>query len=102
GEAVVDVGHGVPSGGVWPPGDKVAIAAPNRMTHMDDAPPGAAQRCGGDELDRRGAMDLKLSDEQTMIRDEAARYLDAHATREAVRAVIEGPEPWDAALWRGF
>lgn len=78
------------------------MAAPNRMTHMDDARAGRGKRCGGDELGRRGAMDLKLSDEQKMIRDEAARYLDAHASRERVRAVIEGPEPWDEALWRGF
>lgn len=53
-------------------------------------------------LDDRGAMNLKLSDEQQMIRGEAARFLDEHASREAVRAVIEGPELWDAALWRGF
>ncbi len=72
------------------------------MTHTDDAPPGATQRCGGDELGTRGAMTLKLTDEQQMIEGEAARFLDEHATPAAVRAVIEGPEPWDAALWAGF
>ncbi len=56
----------------------------------------------GQQLGDRGAMNLKLSDEQTMIREEASRFLDEHASRAAVRAAIEGPESWDEALWRGF
>lgn len=47
-------------------------------------------------------MNLKLTDEQKMIQSGAARYLDEHATREAVRAIIEGPELWDEPLWTGI
>lgn len=47
-------------------------------------------------------MDLKLSDEQQMIRAEASRYLDEHASREAVRAVVDGGGLWDEVLWTGL
>jgi len=47
-------------------------------------------------------MNLKLTDEQKMIQSGAARYLDEHATREAVRAIIEGPTLWDEKLWTGI
>lgn len=46
------------------------------------------------------AMTLTLTDDQKMIRDEAARFLADRASRAAVRARIEAGGGTDAALWR--
>ena len=47
-------------------------------------------------------MNLDFSDEQKQLRDQVRRYLAEHCTRETVRAVLEGPEPYDRALYKGL
>jgi acyl-CoA dehydrogenase len=47
-------------------------------------------------------MNLDFSDEQKQLQDQVRRYLAEHCTREAVRAVLEGPEPYDKALYKGL
>lgn len=45
-------------------------------------------------------MNLVLSDEQQMIRDEATRLLADRASSERVRAVVAAADGFDASLWQ--
>jgi len=47
-------------------------------------------------------MDFDFSPEQRALQDQARRYLADHCGRTAVRAVLDGPQTHDAALWRGL
>ena len=47
-------------------------------------------------------MDFDLSPEQRQLQDQARRYLADHCDRVAVRAVLDGPQAYDAKLWRGL
>src|SRR6185437_7383348 len=47
-------------------------------------------------------MNLDFSDEQKQLQDQVRRYLAEHCTREAVRAILEGPEPYDRARYKGL
>ncbi len=47
-------------------------------------------------------MDFEFSDEQKQLGAEARRFLQAKCPPAAVRAVLEGPQAYDAALWRGL
>jgi len=47
-------------------------------------------------------MNFDFSDEQKELKDQARRFLDARSTTKAVRVVLEGPEPYDRALWQGL
>jgi alkylation response protein AidB-like acyl-CoA dehydrogenase len=47
-------------------------------------------------------MNFEFSDEQKQMGTEARRYLAAKCPTAAVRAVLEGPEPYDKALWAGL
>ncbi len=47
-------------------------------------------------------MDFEFSAEQRQLRDEARRFLADRCPTTAVRAVLEGPEPYDKALWNGL
>lgn len=45
-------------------------------------------------------MNFEFSDEQVQLRNEARRLLEAECPPSAVRAVLEGPEAYDRALWK--
>ncbi len=47
-------------------------------------------------------MNFEFSDEQKQLRNEARRFLEAKCPPKAVRAILEGPEPYDRALWKGL
>ncbi|MEW5684141.1 MAG: acyl-CoA dehydrogenase family protein [Pseudomonadota bacterium] len=47
-------------------------------------------------------MNLDFSDEQKQLQDQVRRYLAEKCTPAAVRAVLEGPEPFDRALYAGL
>ncbi len=47
-------------------------------------------------------MDFDFSDEQRQLKDQARRFLADQCSRTAVRAVLDGPQAYDAALWRGL
>ena len=47
-------------------------------------------------------MDFDFSPEQQQLRDQARRCLADHCSSTAVRAVLDGPPSFDAALWRGL
>ncbi len=47
-------------------------------------------------------MDFEFSAEQRQLRDEARRFLADRCPTTAVRAVLEGSEPYDKALWKGL
>jgi acyl-CoA dehydrogenase len=47
-------------------------------------------------------MNFDFSDDQKQLRDEARRYLADNCPPRAVRAVLEGGAPFDAALWKGL
>jgi alkylation response protein AidB-like acyl-CoA dehydrogenase len=47
-------------------------------------------------------VDFEFSAEQRQLRDEARRFLADRCPTTAVRAVLEGPEPYDKALWNGL
>ena len=47
-------------------------------------------------------MNFDFSDEQKELKDQARRFLEARSTTKAVRAILEGPEPFDRALWQGM
>ena len=47
-------------------------------------------------------MNFEFSDEQKQMAAEARRFLAAKCPTTAVRAVLEGPEPYDKALWKGL
>ncbi|HEX2890940.1 acyl-CoA dehydrogenase family protein [Vineibacter terrae] len=47
-------------------------------------------------------MNLDFSEEQKALKDQVRRFLDARCTPAAVRAVLEGPQPFDRALYEGL
>jgi alkylation response protein AidB-like acyl-CoA dehydrogenase len=47
-------------------------------------------------------MNFDFSDEQKQLRDEARKYLAEKCPPKAVRAVLDGRETWDRALWQGL
>jgi alkylation response protein AidB-like acyl-CoA dehydrogenase len=47
-------------------------------------------------------MNFEFSDEQKQLGNEARRFLADKCPTTAVRAVLEGPEPYDKALWAGL
>src|SRR5438552_7134539 len=48
------------------------------------------------------AMNFDFSDEQKQMRDEARKFLSEKCPSKAVRAVLDGNEPYDRALWKGL
>ncbi|RPH44751.1 MAG: acyl-CoA dehydrogenase [Burkholderiales bacterium] len=47
-------------------------------------------------------MDFDFSPEQKQLKDQVRRYLGDRCDSGAVRAILDGPEPYDRALWRGL
>ena len=47
-------------------------------------------------------MEFDFSDDQKQLKDQARRFLEAKSSPKAVRAILEGPEPYDKALWQGL
>jgi alkylation response protein AidB-like acyl-CoA dehydrogenase len=47
-------------------------------------------------------MDFEFSAEQQQLKDQARRYLADKCPTTAVRAILEGSEPFDRALWQGL
>ena len=47
-------------------------------------------------------MNFEFSDEQQQLRDAARRFLADHSPTTAVRAVLEGEQSYDPALWKGL
>jgi acyl-CoA dehydrogenase len=47
-------------------------------------------------------LNFDFSDEQKQLREEARRFLADRCPSSAVRAILEGPEPFDRALWQGL
>ncbi|HEX5378981.1 MAG TPA: acyl-CoA dehydrogenase family protein [Phenylobacterium sp.] len=47
-------------------------------------------------------MNFDFSDEQKQLREEARKFLAARCSPSAVRAILEGPEPFDRELWKGL
>jgi alkylation response protein AidB-like acyl-CoA dehydrogenase len=47
-------------------------------------------------------MNLDFSDDQKMLRDQVRRFLADRCPPEAVRAILEGPQPYDRALYQGL
>src|SRR5258708_8929542 len=47
-------------------------------------------------------MNFDFSDEQKQMRDEARKFLGEKCAPKAVRAVLDGKEPYDRELWKGL
>jgi acyl-CoA dehydrogenase len=47
-------------------------------------------------------MEFDFSLEQNELKEQVRRYLNDHSDRRAVRAILDGPEPYDKALWKGL
>jgi alkylation response protein AidB-like acyl-CoA dehydrogenase len=47
-------------------------------------------------------MEFDFSDDQKQLKDQARRFLEAKSSPKAVRAILEGPEPYDKVLWAGL
>jgi alkylation response protein AidB-like acyl-CoA dehydrogenase len=47
-------------------------------------------------------MNFDFSDEQKQMRDEARKFLSEKCPPKAVRAVLDGKEPYDRELWKGL
>ncbi|HEY0651017.1 acyl-CoA dehydrogenase family protein [Phenylobacterium sp.] len=47
-------------------------------------------------------MNLDFSDDQKQLQDQVRRYLTEKCPTTAVRAILEGPEPFDRALYKGL
>ena len=47
-------------------------------------------------------MNFDFSDDQKQLGREARRFLADRSSSAAVRAILEGPEPFDRALWAGL
>ncbi len=47
-------------------------------------------------------MNFDFSDDQKQLRDQARRFLADRCAPAAVRAILEGPEPFDRELWKGL
>jgi len=47
-------------------------------------------------------MEFDFSPDQKQLRDQARRFLADRCDRTAVRAVLDGPQSYDAELWKGL
>src|SRR3984957_2929025 len=47
-------------------------------------------------------MNFDFSDEQKQLRDKARKFLAETCSQKAVRAVLDGKEPYDRELWKGL
>ena len=47
-------------------------------------------------------MNFDFSDEQKQLRNEARKFLAEHCPPKAVRAVLDGQQPYDRKLWKGL
>lgn len=47
-------------------------------------------------------MEFDFSPDQKQLKDQARRFLSDRCDRKAVRAVLDGPQPFDRALWKGL
>ncbi|HWS76242.1 MAG TPA: acyl-CoA dehydrogenase family protein [Quisquiliibacterium sp.] len=47
-------------------------------------------------------MEFDFSPEQKQLKEQARRFLADRCDRTAVRAVLDGPQSYDAALWKGL
>ena len=47
-------------------------------------------------------MNFEFSDDQIQLRNQARKYLEAKCPPKAVRAVLEGDQPFDRDLWNGL
>jgi alkylation response protein AidB-like acyl-CoA dehydrogenase len=47
-------------------------------------------------------VNFDFSDEQKQLRDQVRRYLEDRCPSSAVRAILEGPEPFDRGLYKGL
>jgi alkylation response protein AidB-like acyl-CoA dehydrogenase len=47
-------------------------------------------------------MNFDFSDDQKQLRDEARKFLTEKSSPKAVRAVLDGKEPYDRELWKGL
>ena len=47
-------------------------------------------------------MNFEFSPEQMQLRNEARRFLEDRSSPAAVRVILDGPEPYDRALWKGL
>ncbi len=47
-------------------------------------------------------MNFEFSAEQVQLREQVRRFLDQHSSSAAVRAILDGPEPYDTTLWKGL
>lgn len=47
-------------------------------------------------------MEFDFSLEQNELKEQVRRYLVDHCDRNAVRAILDGPEPYDKSLWKGL
>lgn len=47
-------------------------------------------------------MNFDFSDDEKLIQDQTARYLDRHCGSDRVRKVLDGDESYDRALWQGL
>jgi alkylation response protein AidB-like acyl-CoA dehydrogenase len=47
-------------------------------------------------------MNFEFSDDQKQLKEQARRFLEAKCSPAAVRAILEGPEPFDRELWKGL
>ena len=47
-------------------------------------------------------MNFDFSDEQKQLRDEARKFLAEKCPPKAVRAVLDGKQPYDRELWQGL
>ena len=45
-------------------------------------------------------MNFEFSEEQQLLREQARGFLTEHCPASAVRAVLDGDQDWDAALWQ--
>ena len=56
------------------------------------------------DIERRtgDTMEFDFSAEQKQLQDQVRRFLDGQCDRKAVRAVLDGPQSYDRALWKGM
>ena len=47
-------------------------------------------------------MNFDFSDDQKQLRDQARKFLNEKCSPKAVRAVLDGKEPYDRELWKGL
>src|SRR6201996_865393 len=69
--------------GLWIPGSRFARPG---MTAIEVTPP----------------MNFDFSDDQKQLRDQARKFLAEKSPPKAVRAVLDGNETYDRALWKGL